>query len=346
MKFNSCHWILHGMNFEPAHLEMCCLRCHVGGGNVFIKTGYHGEPLDWNEIFALKQPFIEENKRGEINPKCEGCFNLYEKDWDEDEHYFNYLHFNHWTHCNCKCIYCFTDYNKEFYNTQPHYNVLPIIQDMFDKNLFRPGGEITFAGGEPTILEEFEDLLDLLVEHKDVVPKVIIHTSGIKYSPAIARGIQAGKVDVVVSMDSGSSETFKIIKNVNAYEKVVENTRKYAEAELIENPPLVGTKFILMPNINDNIEEAEKWLSVTKECGARSIVVDIEHQWFRVQREKSAFPQHGRDVLHYILQRAEELELQVTLYNSARYFIENEQDFPNYDFIVYDEYPSLHKGCK
>ena len=340
MKFNSCNWITHGLNFEPGHIEMCCLRCHVGGGNLFLKLGYHGEPLDWDEVFKLKKPFIEENKKGIINPKCEGCFNLWDREWNEESKYFNYLHFNHWTHCNCRCIYCFTDFNKEFFNSQRYYNVLPVIKDLFDKKLFKPGGEITFAGGEPTILDEFEDLLDLLVENR--VPKVIIHTSGIKYSPAIARGISAGIVDVVMSLDAGCAETFKMIKNTNAYEKVVENVRKYAAAENRENIPLVATKYITMPNINDNIEEVEKWLTMTYECGARSIVIDIEHEWFKLQREKSAFPQHGRDILAYIHERAAELGLQITLYNSARYFINNEQDFPNYDFIPY-EYPSLGK---
>ncbi len=333
MRYKSCNWIAHGLNFEPGHIEMCCLRCHVGGGNLIVKHDYKGEPLDWDELFDLKKAFVDENKRGEINPKCEGCFNLYEKDWDDEKHYINYIHFNHWTHCNCNCIYCFTDYNKEFFNKSRYYNVLPVIKDMFDRDLFKPGGEITFAGGEPTILDEFEDLLDLLVEKK--VPKVIIHTSGIKYSPAIARGIKAGIVDVVISMDSGSRKTFASIKNINAYDKVVENVRKYAAAELPENIPLVGTKFILMPNINDNLEEAEKWLEITKACGVRSIVMDIEHEWFKRQREKAAFPQHARDVLHFILKKADELGLQVTLYNSARYFINNEQDFPNYDFVQY-----------
>ncbi|MBQ2645123.1 radical SAM protein [bacterium] len=340
MKFNSCHWITHGLNFEPAHIEMCCLRCHVGGGNLIVKHGYNGEILDWEEFFKLKQPFIEENKQGKINPKCEGCFNLSKADWKEEEHYFNYIHFNHWTHCNCNCIYCFTDHNKQFFNTSRYYNVLPVVKDMFEKKLFRPGGEITFAGGEPTILDEFEDLLNLLIENK--VPRIIIHTSGIKYSPAIARGVNAGVVDVVVSLDAGSSETFKKIKNVNAYKRVVRNVKKYAEAEDKKNLPLVATKYILMPKLNDNIEEAEKWLTMTYESGVRSIVLDIEHEWFCLQREKKAFPQYCRDVLYYIHEKADSLGIQVTLYNSARYFINNEKDFPNYDFIPY-HYESLGK---
>ena len=93
MKFKSCNWITHGMNFEPGHIEMCCLRCHVGGGNLYVKKPYNGEPLDWNEIYQLKKAYIDENKRGEINPKCEGCFNLWEKEWFEQKLYFNYLLF-------------------------------------------------------------------------------------------------------------------------------------------------------------------------------------------------------------------------------------------------------------
>lgn len=338
MKFKSCHWIAHGLNFEPGHLEMCCLRCHVGGGNLFVKIPYNGEKMDWDELFELKRAYIEENKQGYINPKCEGCFNISENEWHEDEHYFNYIHFNHWTHCNCNCVYCFTEEDKERFNRSRYYNVLPVIKDMFEKKLFRKGGEITFAGGEPTILDEFEDLINLLIDNG--VERIVIHTSGIKYSPALARGINKGVIDVVVSLDSGSEKTFKTIKGVNAYNKVVKNLKLYVEAENPENQPLVATKYILMPNINDNIEEAEKWITVTAESGARSIVLDIEHEWFRRQRELSALPKHARDVLSYICKRADELNLKVILYNSARYFMENEQDFPNYDFIPY-EYKAL-----
>lgn len=340
MKFNSCNWITHGLNFESGHIEMCCLRCHVGGGMLHIRDCYNGDIPNWEEIFKLKEPFIQENKQGKINPKCEGCFNLYENEWNEDKHYFNYLHFNHWTHCNCKCIYCFTDSNKEFYNSQRYYNVYPVVKDMFEKGFFAPGGEITFAGGEPTILDEFEDLIDLFIEYK--VPRVAIHTSGIKYSPAIARGISAGIVEVVLSLDAGCAETFNKIKNVNAYEKVIENTNRYALAQKPNYPPLVATKYIMMPQINDNLKEAEKWLNITYKNGVRLIVLDIEHEWFKTQREKHAFPQHGRNILNFIQKRAKELGMQVILYNFARYFIENQKDFINYDFIPY-KYASYGK---
>jgi len=354
MKFKSCHWISHGLNFEPEHIEMCCLRCHVGGGNLFVKRPYHGEPVDWDEIFELKKAYVEENKRGIINPKCEGCFNISENEWKEDEHYFTYLHFNHWTHCNCNCIYCFTEDNKKFYNESRYYSVLPIVKDLFEKKLFRPGGEITFAGGEPTILDEFEDLINLLLDNN--AERIIIHTSGIKYSPALARGIKKGVIDVVVSLDSGCEATFKTIKGINAYKKVVDNLKLYVQAEDKDNKPMVQTKYIMIPEVNDNIYEAEKWLEVSYDTGVRSVVIDIEHVWYKNQREISAFPKYARDIISYIHQRADELGMFVVLYNSARYFMENEQNFPNYEFVPY-RYKALferentspcgeHKICK
>lgn len=340
MIFKSCNWITHGITFETTHMEMCCMRSHAGGGNLFVKNPYNGELLDWDKFFELKKKFIEENKQGKVNPKCKGCFYLHEDEWSEDENYINFIHFNHWTHCNCGCIYCFTDYDKENCNKNRYYNVLPVIKDMFEKNLLKTGGYINFAGGEPTILEEFDELLDFFVEKQ--VPEVIIHSSGIKYSDAIERGIKAGVVSVVVSVDSGSREVYRKIKNIDTYDKVIENLRKYAS---FQNPekPLVTSKYIMMPKINDNIDEATKWLETCEKIGLKSVAVEFEYEWFNLQRKHKAFPKHAREVFDFIRKRADELGMNLIFYNSALHFVNNEKDFPKFDFYPF-RYPSL-KNC-
>ncbi len=331
MEYTSCNWIQHGLNFEPAHIEMCCLRCHVGNGNLFIQTGYSGQPIDWDNFFKLKQKFIDVNKKGNIDPRCEGCFNLERKDWNDKERYFSFIHFNHWTHCNCNCKYCFTDHQKQFFNNLPHYNVLPIVKDIFDKNLFRPGGEITFAGGEPTILEEFEELIHFLLDNAEGI-KMRIHTSGIKFSPAVARGVSENKIDIVISMDAGTAETYKNIKNQDSFNKVYENTKKYAKAQRDTNQSNVLTKFIIFPEYNDSLEEIERWLSLSAKAGVRGIILDIEHEWFKLQRESSSMPTHILEQIKYINKRAKELNLRIELYNSARHLEENPEQFPKRDF--------------
>ncbi len=333
MRYTSCNWIAHGLNFEPGHIEMCCLRCHVGGGNVQVMAPYTGDRIDWDSFFALKKKFIDENKEGKIDPRCEGCFNLQNKEWDDEDKYFSYIHFNHWTHCNSKCKYCFTDVNKDYFNHKNHYKVLPIIKDMFKNNLFRPGGEITFAGGEPTILDEFEDLLNFILDNtKDVSMR--IHTSGIKYSPAIARGVKEGRVYVVVSLDSGTRETFKKIKGVDAFNKVLDTTKKYASAQPRNMQNLVSTKFIFFPEYNDTVPEIKNWLKKTKDTKAKAIIIDIEHEWYKIQREIDAMPDEIIEQIELAKNIAEDYGFQVDFYNSARYLVENPHHFPNKNFLA------------
>ena len=320
-EYVSCHWLQHGLSFENDHIEMCCLCCHKGGGRLYIKENYNGKDVSWDDIFDLKQKFIEVNKKGIVDSRCEGCFNLVNKYWeDDDKHYINYIHFNHWTHCNSDCIYCYTSWDKANYQRRPHYKVLPMIKELFKRKLFRPGGEITFAGGEPTILNEFEELTDFLIKQPEV-ERITVHSSGIKYSKAIEHGIKAGKLSVCLSADAGTREIFKKVKRVDKFEKFWENTRKYAKAqEKSDNKLNVETKFIFIPEINTNKEEIDKWLDLTVKAGVKSIVADIENDFCRDLRAKNLpKPQFLADLGNYLINRAKELDLNLVDYNNFRY---------------------------
>ena len=317
-KYTSCHWILHGLSFENDHIEMCCLCCHKGGGRLYIKENYSGKDLTWDNIFDLKQKFINENKENIINDKCEGCFNLSNRDWDDNEKYINYIHFNHWTKCNSDCIYCYTAWDKKNYQKKQHYNVLPIIKELFKKKLFKPGGEITFAGGEPTILEEFDDLNKLLL--KNGADRITVHSSGIKFSKAIEKGIKEQKLHVCLSADSGTREMYKIIKRVDCFDKFWKNVKKYANAQVDNAKNFVETKYILIPDVNTNKEEINKWLELNIKNGVKSIVIDIENEFCKKLREKNVeTPTYLIDICKYIIEKSKEYNLNLIDYNNFRY---------------------------
>lgn len=318
-EYTSCHWLQHGLSFENDHIEMCCLCCHKGGGRLYIKEDYNGKGVNWEDIFKLKEKFIEDNKNGIIDPRCEGCFNLVYKGWEDSAPFINYIHFNHWTHCNSDCIYCYTSWDKKNFQRRPHYKVLPMIKDLFEKNLFKIGGEITFAGGEPTILNEFEDLVSFLL--KNGAERITVHSSGIKFSKAIANGIKEKKLSVCLSADAGTRETFKSVKRVDKFNKFWKNAKKYSDAQKdIDNKIYVETKFILIPEVNTNKEEIDKWLEKTVEVGIKSIVVDIENDFCRDLRAKNLEkPQYLVDLCNYIIERAKELDLNLVDYNNFRY---------------------------
>lgn len=321
MEFTSCNWVLHGLTFENDHIEMCCLCCHEGGGRIKIKESYNGKGLSWDDIFQLKQKFIEENKNGVIDARCKGCFNLQHKNWDEEKRYINYLHFNHWTHCNSDCIYCYTSWDKKNFNKKRYYKVMPMLKELFKKNLFRPDGEVTFAGGEPTILDEFDDIVNLLIKNK--VQRISVHSSGIRYSKAIEKGIKAGALSVCLSADSGSRDTYKKIKRVDKFDNFWINAEKYAKNQKDNNKSLVKTKFILIPEINTNKEEIEKWFNLNIACGIKTIVLDIENDYCKELREMNKpMPKYIIELAKYILKRAKELDFTVIEYNNFAYLKE------------------------
>lgn len=317
-EFTSCHWLLHGLSFENDHIEMCCLCCHKGGGRVIIKDNYNGKNLTWDEIFELKQKFIDDNKNGIIDKRCEGCFNLVNRGWDDEERYINYIHFNHWTHCNSDCIYCYTSWDKANFQKRPHYNVMPMVKELFKKKLFKPGGEITFAGGEPTILKEFDELVSFMI--KNGADRITVHSSGIKYSKAIEKGIKEQKLHVCLSADAGTRETYKAVKRVDKFDKFWKNAKTYAQAQTDDDRQFVETKFILIPEVNTTKEEIDKWLELNIQSSIKSIVVDIENNFCRDLRDKNLpKPQYLVDLCIYMIERAKELNLNLIDYNNFRY---------------------------
>ena len=74
----------------------------------------------------------------------------------------------------------------------------------------------------------------------------------------IENAIKLGVLNVVISIDSGCDKTYKKVKNVNAYKKVIENMKKYAEAKPDRN--------IVLPEINaDSPKKEEKPIEEAKE---------------------------------------------------------------------------------
>ena len=278
MKYTSCIHLEHGITFFSNSVQICCISSHAGGGSIVEISDYKGELIDW-DLFFEKRNQLRESARNGITPeKCSGCYYLKEQDWNTDN-YIDEVLIGHFTHCNCNCIYCYTEADKKFFNTNKTYNIYPVIKDMIDKKILSKNATITFGGGEPTILQEFEELVYLLLDYD--VYNIRIHSDGIKYSPAIEKGLKLGKITLITSVDSSSADVYKQVKQVSCFEKVWENLSKYAKAK----NGLIRTKYVLIPGVNDSLKEVKNWLQKTYESGIKHIAFDIEDNWFKARRD-------------------------------------------------------------
>lgn len=303
-EYVSCEWIENGMDFDVgiygSNIMMCCYVSCPGGGNIMLKRDFDGSPIDWDNFWKIKNTYRNIQKSGQTIKECTDCVYLKKDNWENGNHIKNII-FDHFTKCNCDCVYCYTHEDKNKYNSLKSYNVLPIIKDMFEKGILIPGGQIGFGGGEPTMLDELEELLDFLLENN--FDNISIPSSAIKYSPVIEKGVAMGNISIQNSIDSGCAETFKKIKGIDAYNKVIENMKRYATVK--KKFFNVRSKYIICPGYNDNKQEADKWIETCKNSGIDYIMLSVENIWLKAHRYDNN--EKILELVEYILEKGKKM---------------------------------------
>ncbi len=319
-RYVSCKWLESGVCFDNgvygSNVKLCCYMSAPGGGNTMIFKDYHGEKIDWDKFFEIKRQYRKIQKEGGTVEGCRGCVFLEDKYWLQEDYIDNII-FDHFTKCNCACKYCYTEEDKKHYNSLKTYNIYPIIKDMFDKKIIRRNGAIGFGGGEPTILPEFDKLIKLFL--KNGFDDMRVPSSGIKYSKVIEKGLASGQLSVVVSIDSSSRETYKKIKQTDAFNTVCKNLKRYAKAQ--KRFYTVMSKYIIIPDVNDNREEIDNWLKFNKENNIQILIIDIENSWLNRYRQDKP-DEKIMDLMKYVIQKTKEMNFyRLEICDRAKYLL-------------------------
>ena len=75
----------------------------------------------------------------------------------------------------------------------------------------------------------------------------------------------------MTSLDSGTRETYKKIKQVDCLDKVVENLKKYP----LEKANL-RLKYIFLEGVNDNEEDVNGFYNIVKEVNCKAIMISSD----------------------------------------------------------------------
>ena len=164
------------------------------------------------------------------------------------------------------------------------------------------------------------ELIFLTLFLKNGFDDMRVPSSGIKYSPVIAKGISTGQLTVVISIDSSCKETYKKIKQIDAFDKVCANLKKYAKAQ--KRSFNVISKYIIIPNVNDTIEELDNWLKFNKDNRIGIVAIDIENSWLTKYRNEKP-DEKVINLIKYVQTKAKELKLsRVEICDRAKYLME------------------------
>lgn len=279
MKYKSCNLIQHGLCFFCNDLVSCCFSPNdqINGGHPpTIIHNYNGELLSKKGLFEKINEFNYIFKQGNCPRECLNCYKIEEKDWEEKQ-YINSITITHFSHCNADCIYCSNNLKKEE-RTNDVYEILPVLRDLKKQGIIEKGVELHIGGGEFTIYKECDNLLEEFA--LSGFANVYIPTNAIKFSDKLDLAIKQGNAGIIVSIDAGTKQTYRKIKRVDVFEKVVENIKRYASKGTERNE--VSLKYIIIPTINDNLKEFKNFLKIAKDVGVKNIIIDVDARYSRL----------------------------------------------------------------
>jgi molybdenum cofactor biosynthesis enzyme MoaA len=266
-KFTSCIHLREHLLFGQNFLGFCC---NMPPKHWFQAiNNYRGEFFPAVEFINQRQRMEDALNSGQ-DCTCRGCLNLVRKVWSKPRALVTMINFGHTYACNLRCVYCY--YNKEdkLNLRADYYDVVPVVKNMYERDLIAADAEICLASGEPLFMRGIDELISLILNRSKTVLEV--RSNFTVYSEPLAEAMRRNRAKVCVSLDSGTRETFKVIKGRDLFRQVTANFRRYAAV----NPDAVEFKYICRPE-NLTVKDRRGALRLMEETGVRRVHLTPDH---------------------------------------------------------------------
>ena len=227
----SCPYIESGVWFNVRGMACCCLSTFTSPEIVTSEEINSGKATYDFIIQRRRELFEGVNGLREMDTgSCKECSSLKEKLYKDVN--FEYLgvhelpsgfNLQFFTSCNLRCTYCIYTIQDNF--VKPQYDIIPIIELYRKRNKIKSNNWIDFNGGEPTLLQNFDEILNYLLDNN--IGTVGVYSNCVKYSQSIYNALKDNKIYLINSIDSGTATTYKKLHGADVYNKVVENLIRY-----------------------------------------------------------------------------------------------------------------------
>ncbi len=323
MKYKSCKYIQGGIAFRHDAVSICNKLC---GTKRYEKFNIPYTEGFYEKFIEVREEAIENCKKGILpHDGCNFCPYVEEKEWEDDTR-FREIEITHWVHCNCSCCYCAMlpetkGKMTRFKTNAKAVQLLPIIKRMLKEDRIHPNAFFPVTGGELTMLKEFPAIMKLLLKQKNTSYGFCFNTNGIKYEPLLSKALNKDRrTSIVVSIDTGSRDLFKVMKKLDKYNDVLKNLKHYLKDTEFNKDRIVA-KYIIIPNVNDNKEEIDKWIETCKNIGIKTLQPAIE---FCSQVVKpGTFKEKQGELYYYMKEQIEKNGFEMITYDFLESIIEN-----------------------
>lgn len=254
----SCYYIERGLVCIPHEISFCCQRSHVP-----MSIYPDSEPEKTiNRFFQMKRDIIKMNQTPEA--PCKGCELFQYRAWEQRDE-IEWLSFSTHSYCQFSCIYCnLQNIFSEDKNKEEYYDCIAIAKELKKNNFLSSRLIIGCAPGEITVHPRREEFYDFIEENADSV--TFVSNAGV-FDEHMAQIMKRKKSDMVVSIDSGTVETFKKVRGIDRFYKVWENLKKYREYT-----SKIILKYILIDE-NCQKEDLEGFVELCRDIQPSQIII-------------------------------------------------------------------------
>ena len=267
MKF--CKFLFTALNFEPTCISPCCDIRRAG----VPSFPFSGERLDIDNYLRSVFNFFMELQNN--STPCEGCPELISTPDPLPNKLavdliINSISVNHHRFfCNCRCKYCDLWHPKHAAANPRPYAILPTLKQLVADKVVSAKPSISWGGGEPTILDEFEETCAWALENGF---HQYVHTNALQCSSAVASILASGKGMVNVSLDSYDTASYRKVKGVDGWGAVMETLKTYIAASGSYRG--VELKYIIFDD-NNNLRDIQRFFTLCQNLGVTRVLYSL-----------------------------------------------------------------------
>ena len=215
-----------------------------------------------------------------FSKNCEKC-SFYKLDyWDDRSDLITVVNFSMYpSPCQLKCNYCLFRQLDEDAHSERHFtdctavapsggqysigyeNILGAVEYALEKGLISKDAHWVVSCGEIAIHPYKDRILGLVKDNR-----VTFTTNCVKFDEEIANILSVSpNSNMVVSLDAGTAKTWRDIKGVDNFDRVVDNIAQYSKRSI--NVGQVSIKYIILPNLNSFLEDYSGVIKIVKSLG-------------------------------------------------------------------------------
>ena len=170
--------------------------------------------------------------------------------------------------CNLRCIYCNSVAKRSTGSWDSDIDLSLLYETFKKRNMLSEQFHLDYAPGEPSLHRQKTDYYRLFSE----AGSVTVMTNATIYDNDLAENLRRGNSNLLISLDAGTKGTYKAVRGVDLYEKVLNNIKRYNECKV----GCVDLKYIFVPGFNDSVDDVNGFVEFCDNIRPGSVFISYD----------------------------------------------------------------------